>query len=94
MRSDRERGQSAIAHDLDAVDALFVLRDRFDGLRCAIRGASFASDADRRGLLQLAEDIGEALDDVCATRTHARDKASLVPRKRGDAAENDTRGSG
>lgn len=76
MRSDRESTDRPISGDLDKVDALFTLRDRFDGLRCAIRGAAYASDADRRGLIQLADDVADRLGEVCAAITPS---TNLVP---------------
>jgi hypothetical protein len=46
---------------LDHADNLAVLRDRIFGLLCAIRGASFANEDDRRGLIQISEDICDAI---------------------------------
>lgn len=67
MALDGEGARRALPGNIDSVDALIALRDRFDGLRCAIRGASLGSEADRRGLLQLAEDVAESLEELCAT---------------------------
>lgn len=46
---------------LDHEDALAVLRDRIFALRCSIKGASLANDDDRRGLIQISEDISDAI---------------------------------
>ena len=46
---------------LDHEDALAVLRDRIFALRCAIKGARFANEDDRCGLVQISEDISDAI---------------------------------
>ena len=53
--------------DVDHYDTLATVRDRFFALRCAVKGADISSHADRNGLLQLAEDIAEALKEVCTS---------------------------
>ncbi len=63
--------------DIDHYDALAAVRDRFFGLRCAIKGAEIASRADRNGLLQLADDFAEALKEVCDSFAH--DRAIQIP---------------
>lgn len=46
---------------LDHEDALAALRDRIFALRCAVKGASLANEDDRRGLIQISEDISDAI---------------------------------
>ncbi len=65
------------AADIDHYDALAAIRDRFFGLRCAIKGADISSHADRNGLLQLAEDFAAVLKDVCDA--FAQDRAIEIP---------------
>lgn len=63
--------------DIDHYDALAAVRDRFFGLRCAIKGADISSHTDRNGLLQLAEDFAAALKELCDS--FARDRAIQIP---------------
>ena len=56
---------SRTSAELDRLDALVVIRDRLFGLRCAIGGAAIASPDDRKGLLQLADDLASQLTDFC-----------------------------
>jgi hypothetical protein len=51
---------------VERADAFSALWDRFHGLRCAIQGATIANDDDRRGLLQLADDLAENLAEFYA----------------------------
>jgi hypothetical protein len=51
--------------DLGHYDLLSVFRDRFFGLRCAIKGADIAGTADRNGLIQLAGDLAQNLAELC-----------------------------
>ena len=60
LPSERERFEEKAAL-LDYEDDLAVLRDRIFALRCAIKGASLASEDDRRGLIQISEDICDAV---------------------------------
>jgi hypothetical protein len=59
--------------DLDHYDALALIRDRVSGLRCAIRGARIADDADRVGLLQITEDVVRDLSKLCRIFAAERD---------------------
>jgi hypothetical protein len=67
--SSRARRRPATAQEglelrtaiLDHEDALAVLRDRIFALRCAVKGASLANEDDRRGLIQISEDISDAI---------------------------------
>jgi hypothetical protein len=63
MPSDAHGGQEA---DLDHYDALTRLRDRFFGLRCAIKGAEYSNRSERDGLRQLADDLMKELTSLCA----------------------------
>ena len=77
-RTERELpiGQQAmlpvIEKDLEHFDALFLIRDRFFGLRCAIHGADIARIEDRSGLQQLAADLIETFNELCSTFAEER----------------------